>query len=812
MTKSRINGNVMLGGGGGGGGTGAVDSVDGRTGVVTLGDRYVNVTGDAMTGALRISLAVGTTATLTGLRIDASVGPDSQFTGIKVNEPQPSSGTNVQNIGIDIAGQANTAAGENGFCIWARGTNSRSRFDGLIEARRGVRLGVDETAPSWSTGYEAPEGTVAAGVGSLYSDTAGGAGTTLYLKEANTDATGWVAVGGGGGVTWPLTRAGGDAVVMLQDQTEPGFSATAVFPGQVRLYAPNATPVGIGAIGAGFLQITTGVTVGLTGMEGRWLGASTGNPGTPNVGPDGFTAGDFMVDRLGGMWVNTADGPAPTWVEIGAGGGGPVVPDDNSVTSAKIADDTIVNADISPTAAIALSKLATDPLARANHTGTQLAATISDFNAAVAAAAVVPDNSVTSAKIADGTIVNADIAVGAAIDLSKLATNPLDRANHTGTQLAATISDLSAAVAAVGVPDNSITSAKIADGTIANNDIAAGAGIDLSKLAVNPLARANHTGTQLAATISDFNTAVRLNRLDQMAQPTAVVNVNGQTITGLPTPSGAADAVNKTYVDNVAAGLDFKASVRAAATTAVNIAAPGATIDGVTLSAGNRILLTAQATASENGIYVWNGAAVPATRATDADVSAEVTSGLYVFVEQGTANGAKAFVLITPDPITLGTTDLTFTLFSGGGTSVIGTANRIAVTGTQIDIASNYVGQASITTLGTVATGVWNGTPVPITNGGTGATNATDARTNLGITGTGAVVTKSTPTTIGNNSLTSFPITHGLNTTAVLVEIFETATGATVLADVTRTSPNAITVSGFAATPTSNQYTVVVIG
>jgi hypothetical protein len=95
----------------------------------------------------------------------------------------------------------------------------------------------------------------------------------------------------------------------------------------------------------------------------------------------------------------------------------------------------------------------------------------------------------------------------------------------------------------------------IADGTIVNADIAAGAAIALSKLATDPLARANHTGTQTASTISDFNTAVHTNRLDQMAAPTAAVALNAQKITGLADPTGAQDAATKVYTDTQISNL-----------------------------------------------------------------------------------------------------------------------------------------------------------------------------------------------------------------------------------------------------------------
>jgi len=126
---------------------------------------------------------------------------------------------------------------------------------------------------------------------------------------------------------------------------------------------------------------------------------------------------------------------------------------------------------------------------------------------------------VTSTMILDGTILNADVNASAAIAYSKLA-------------LAGTI-----------------TSADIANDTIVNADINTAAGIALSKLATDPLARANHTGTQLAATVSDFDTQVRTSRLDQMTAPSAAVSVNSQKITNLDTPTASADAANKGYVD-----------------------------------------------------------------------------------------------------------------------------------------------------------------------------------------------------------------------------------------------------------------------
>ena len=131
----------------------------------------------------------------------------------------------------------------------------------------------------------------------------------------------------------------------------------------------------------------------------------------------------------------------------------------------------------------------------------------------------LPTGTVTSGMILNDTIVNADINSAAGIAYSKLSLG--------GT----------------------ITSADLVDGTIVNSDINASAAIALSKLATDPLARANHTGTQTASTISDFDTQVRTSKVTDLAAPTGSFSMNSQKITTLATPTDAADASTKGYVD-----------------------------------------------------------------------------------------------------------------------------------------------------------------------------------------------------------------------------------------------------------------------
>ena len=143
-----------------------------------------------------------------------------------------------------------------------------------------------------------------------------------------------------------------------------------------------------------------------------------------------------------------------------------------------------------------------------------------------------------------------------------------------------------------------------------------------------------------------------------------VINANTSKITNVVDPTQAQDAATKAYVDAVKTGLDFKDSVRVATTANITIASDlnvGDAIDGVTLANGDRVLVKDQSTASQNGIYT--AGASPA-RATDADADAEVTAGLFVFVEEGTANSDNGYVLTTDGTITVDSTGLTFTQFS----------------------------------------------------------------------------------------------------------------------------------------------------
>jgi hypothetical protein len=204
--------------------------------------------------------------------------------------------------------------------------------------------------------------------------------------------------------------------------------------------------------------------------------------------------------------------------------------------------------------------------------------------------------------------------------------------------------------------------------------------------------RTNHTGTQVAATISDFNTAVRKNRLDQMAAPTASVAMGGQKITGGADGTSATDFITKQQLDAVAAsaatGVSIKGAVRAA--TTANITLSGAqTIDGVSVVATNRVLVKNQTTAADNGIYV--AAAGAWARSTDADTTGELAPGTVVFVTEGTANGDKQFAIASDSAITIGTTAQTWTQLTGSGTSYTA-GNGLSLTGSTFAVVPSTSG------------------------------------------------------------------------------------------------------------------------
>ena len=222
--------------------------------------------------------------------------------------------------------------------------------------------------------------------------------------------------------------------------------------------------------------------------------------------------------------------------------------------------------------------------------------------------------------------------------------------------------------------------------------------------------------------ISDFDTGVQANRVDQLASAT-------NPVSGV-TPTADAHFTTKGYVDGVAQGLDIKEAARVA--TTANITLSGTqTIDGVSVVADNRVLVKNQSTASQNGLYLCKASTWERTDdlATGADASS-----VFVFISEGSSQADQGFVCTTDKgSAVVGTNNLAFTQFSGGGNLTGGDGITKSGNEFSVDLKSNGglviestevavdLGASSIT--GTLA----------VSDGGTGSTTSSAARTALGL-------------------------------------------------------------------------------
>lgn len=283
---------------------------------------------------------------------------------------------------------------------------------------------------------------------------------------------------------------------------------------------------------------------------------------------------------------------------------------------------------------------------------------------------------------------------------------------------------------------------------------------DLIIRAASNLTLKKYTGETLAQFTEDGASTLYYDDSAKLATHTNGVTITGR-IMSLTDPSSDQDAATKAYVDSVASGLDVKESVRAASTangTLASAFANGETLDGITLATGDRILLKHQSTASENGVYTVNASGAP-TRATDYDSTAEVTTGAFTFVEEGTVNQSTGWTLTTTGTITLGSTSLSYTQFSGAGLITPGDGLDKSGNTLSVDLKSNggiviestemAIDLAASNMTGTLAIG----------DGGTGATTAAAACSALG------VGTEDSPEFTSPYASTSIELGHATDTT-----------------------------------------------
>lgn len=250
--------------------------------------------------------------------------------------------------------------------------------------------------------------------------------------------------------------------------------------------------------------------------------------------------------------------------------------------------------------------------------------------------------------------------------------------------------------------------------------------------------------------------------------------LNATKIINLPAGVNAGDAVNVSQLNSAVEGLAWKDSVRVSTQGNLSIASPGAAIDGITMTSGDRVLVRAQTAGQENGIYIWNGAAVAMTRALDMDAAAEVEQGITT-VEEGTNAGVS--YRQTAVNVTLGTTPLAFTVFGSGAGAASETSAGIAEIATQAETDAGTDDARFVTPL-KLATSVF--------------------------------ASKKFFANIGDGSATSYVVTHNLNTFDVEVEVYRNSGNRdTVLVEVQRTTVNSVTVL-FDTAPAASAYRVMV--
>lgn len=345
--------------------------------------------------------------------------------------------------------------------------------------------------------------------------------------------------------------------------------------------------------------------------------------------------------------------------------------------------------------------------------------------------------SIANAKLANSTVAYGGVTLALGTADTTPAFDLADATNYPTSSLVGTITNTQLA--------GSIANGKLANSTITIGSDSQALGTTITDLnGITSLDVDNITmdGNAVTTTNSNGNLSLAPNGTGTVTVPSNYEGRAGFTSDSL---------TNKAYVDSVANGLDVKASVRVATTGNLSVtynngagtltasANGAAAIDGITLTTNDRVLVKDQSTGAQNGFYkvtqVGDGSnPYILTRTPDADAASELTSGAFAFTEEGTANADNGYVLSTNGAITLGTTAITFDQFSGAGQisagngltksgntiNAVGTANRVSVAADAIDIHSGYVGQTSITTTGTIATGTWEATDVAVAHGGTG--------------------------------------------------------------------------------------------
>ena len=375
----------------------------------------------------------------------------------------------------------------------------------------------------------------------------------------------------------------------------------------------------------------------------------------------------------------------------------------------------------------------------------------SDNFSVTSGAVIIKNGGVANAELVNSAVSFGGVSVSLGASDATPAFNLSDATAYTGDNALVTVGTIASGTwNGTAIGNNYLANSSL---TIGSDTVSlGGTQTDLNGITSLDVDNITVDGNSISSTNTNGNVVIDPNG-------SGTVDMSSSRITSVTDPTGAQDAATKAYVDAVKTGLDVKGSCKYAttadlsATYANGTAGVGATltadangaltVDGATPSVADRVLVMDQSDAEENGIYtvttVGNaGAAFVLTRATDADTGTEFTGGTFTFVETGTANADNGYVFTHNGAPTMGTTDLTVAQFSGAGQITAGSgmtksANTMNVVGgtgitanaNDIQIAADWTGQNTITTLGTITTGQWQSTDVAVAYGGTGASTFT---------------------------------------------------------------------------------------
>jgi hypothetical protein len=626
----------------------------------------------------------------------------------------------------------------------------------------------NSTGSAWGTSYSTTgSGTVVALATSpsfttpLLGTPTSGTLTNCTGLPLTTGVTGTLAVANGGtGVT---TSTGSGSVVLSAAPTLTGAVTIGSTTGTDTITVGRSTGaytlnLGTGATSAGTktLNIGTEATTGTTSINIGPPSSSTQTGNTSiNIGAQQRPSGGTTTISIGSSTQNGSDLTILGGVTIGNTSttetlvfGRSVATQTVNIASNGTTTGNTKTVNIGTLGATGSTTNITIGSSSGGTSTTTLNGTVTLANALAVASGGTGQTSYTNGQLLIGnttgnTLTKATLTAGSGISITNGTGSITIAATNSGTVTSVGLS-LPAIFSVSGSP---VTSSGTLTATLASqtaNTVFAAPNGSAGSPTFRTLVAAD-IPTLTASKISDFDTQVRTNRLDQMAAPTASVSMNSQKITNLATPTLDTDAATKGYVDSVAQGLDPKASCVVA--TTANITLSGTqTIDGVAVVASDRVLVKNQSAPAENGIYVV--AAGAWSRATDMDVWAEVPNA-FTFIEQGTTQADTGWVCTSNAGGTIGTTAITFVQFSGAGTYSAGTG--LTLTGSTFSITNTAVTAGSYGSASSVATFTVNAQGQL-----TAASNTSIAISNAQVSGLGTMSTQNA----GSVAITGGSITN----------------------------------------------------